>query len=308
MNTNRRVTAMLRLIGVELFKLRKRWLIYGLLIALLIFTVIPIITSFTSYQTLINQGATSATVTIPPEGDQSGGVVIIDGRAGSAAGYASMFTLPGAIGNYLQSVAALGPMLIIVLVASAVGSEYRWGTLRQTLTKGTGRWRYLGSKMIGIAIVVVVGILIGMLVAFVTSLITTATAGVEFDWEFLSADYIGYLFASLGRLLLTLGVFFTFTCLMATWLRSVTAGMALGIVYFFADTIIFMPFSRASTGWLAEVAPYTVTYNMNQFTDLYTYGITDPDPWLKPALILLAYCLVFLALNFYQFRRQDISA
>ena len=37
-------------------------------------------------------------------------------------------------------------------------------------------------------------------------------------------------------------------------------------------------------------------------------ALPDPDPWLKPALILLAYCLVFLALNFFQFRRQDISA
>ena len=83
--------------------------------------------------------------------------------------------------------------------------------------------------------------------------------------------------------------------------------MSLGIVYFFADTIIYHLFS-ASTGWLSDVAPYTVTYNMNQFFQLYTYGVADPNPWLKPTLILLGYCLVFLAVNFCVFRRQDIAA
>jgi ABC-type transport system involved in multi-copper enzyme maturation permease subunit len=296
---------MLRLIGVELFKLKKRWLVYGLLIALLIFTVIPIITAYTSYQSISNEGIT-ATVTMPPDGDQTG-VVIIDGRISMADTYKDAFTLPGAIEGFLQSVSNLGPLLVIVLVASAVGSEYRWGTLRQTLTKGTGRARYLGSKLSGIAIMVLIGILIALLAAFITSLITTAMLGEGFNWEFLSADYAGYLFASLGRLLLTLGVFFTFTALIATWLRSVTAGMSLGIVYFFADTIIYHLFS-ASTGWLSDVAPYTVTYNMNQFFQLYTYGVADPNPWLKPTLILLGYCLVFLAVNFYVFRRQDIAA
>ena len=299
---------MLKLIGVELFRLKKRWLVYGLLIALLIFTVIPIVTSYTSYQSAISRGqeGTSITVTQIIDGQETE-VVISDGRMSIANTYEEAFTMPGAIEGFFQGVSNLGSLLVIVLVASAIGSEYRWGTLRQTLTKGTGRGRYLGSKLIGIAIVVLMGILIALLAAFITSLITTAMSEVGFDWEFLTADYVGYLFASLGRLLLTLGVYFAFTALIATWLRSVTAGMSLGIVFMFADTIIFALFS-ASTGWLAEVAPYTVTYNTQQLGQLYDFGIVDPEPWLKPTFILLGYCLVFIAANFYAFRRQDIAA
>ena len=49
------------------------------------------------------------------------------------------FTLPDSITRSNRGTSRpLGPLLIMVLAASVMGSEYGWGTLRNVLTRGTG--------------------------------------------------------------------------------------------------------------------------------------------------------------------------
>lgn len=301
---------MLRLIGVELFKLKKRWLVYGLLIAMLIFTILPIITTYFSYQSVLKENPDSTAITVTQTTSEGeGGVVIIDGHMGtSAETLKESFTLPGSMNGLLSSIANMGPFLVIILVASAIGSEYRWGTLRQMLIKGTGRSQYLGSKFIGIGIFVLAGIIIALLAGFITSIITSLAAGVGISWDFMSADFIGYLFASLVRVLLIIGVYFVLAALFSTWLRSVTAGMALGIVFIFADNIIYSLLRSSTTTWLADISQYTITYNTNELMRFSMSAPQDTSYWVQPTAILLVYCLVFLVAGFYVFRRQDISA
>ncbi len=305
---------MLRLIGVELFKLKKRWLLYALLIALLIFTVIPIITAYSNYQSMVkeNPGIEDIDITKTTDGDQDI-IIIIDGGMGqgSMADWADSikesFTLPGSMGEIFRSIAGMGPILVIVLAAAAVGSEYRWGTLRQMLIKGTGRAEYLGSKLIGIAIAIIAGVIIALLAGFITSLITTWLAEGSMSWDFISPDFIGYIFSSLGRILLILGVYFTLSALFAILFRSVTAGMVMGIVFIFAESILFALLS-SSTGWLADIVPYTIGHNIAELNSFSLYAAQDSSYWVKPTAILLTYCLAFLAAGFYAFRRQDITA
>lgn len=296
---------MLRLIGIELFKLKKRWLVYGLLIALLIFTVLPIVTSYASYQSTVdsNNGSTLITITHTVDGEQDEIVFVNQGTEELK----DSFTLPGSIQDTFRNMAGLGPILVIILAASSIGSEYRWGTLRQILVKGTARAQYLGSKLIGIAIVTISGIIIALLAGFITSLITTAISGIGISWDFMSADFIGFMFSSFAIILLVLGVYFTLAVLFSTWLRSVTAGISLGIVFIFADNIVHTLLT-SSNGWLADIAPYTVSRNVTELTNFNISVAPDPSYWVEPTLILLAYCLVFLASGFYAFRRQDISA
>ncbi|MCJ7768987.1 MAG: ABC transporter permease [Dehalococcoidales bacterium] len=310
---------MLRLIGVELFKLKKRWLLYMLLIALLAFSIIPIIADYSSYNTILknNPGIEDIDITeIPSGGD---GVIFgemptpLQRTAIRAASLKESFTLPGSIEGVFSTIAGLGPILVIILAASAIGSEYRWGTLRQMLVKGTGRAGYLGSKLIGIAIAIIAGIIIALLSVFITSLITTWLATGGISWDFLSLDFIGHLFSSLGRILLILGVYFTLAALFTVWLRSVTAGMIIGIIFISAESIIIALLS-GSSGWLADIVPYTIGHNIQELTGSYIFGIPDYAntkdlfAWLKPVAILLTYCTALLAAGFYAFRRQDITA
>lgn len=305
---------MLRLIGVELFKLKKRWLLYALLIALLIFSVVPIITSYSSYQSLLNENPETGALTVTQTTDGgSDEIIIIDMgmgqnmREAQVESFRESFTLPGSMNGIFRSIAGMGPILVIVLAAAAIGSEYRWGTLRQMLIKGTGRAKYLGSKLIGIAIAIIAGVIIALLAGFITSLITTSLSGSGISWDFMSLDFIGYLFSSLGRILLILGVYFTLSGLFVILFRSVTTGMALGIVFIFADSIL-SALLFSSTGWLADIVPYTIGHNVQGLTRFSLSVTQDSSYWVEPTIILSVYCLVFLAAGFYAFHRQDITA
>jgi ABC-2 type transport system permease protein len=309
---------MLRLIGVELFKLKKRWLVYALLVPLLVFSIVPIISEYSSYRHMLEKYPGIADIDVEISGNQNDDINVIISdpmdhdnpelqmMAIQAAYYKQGFMLPGSLETAFNSIAGLGALLIIILTASAVGSEYGWGTLRQMLIKGTGRERYLTSKLLGILIVVVIGILAALLSAFITSLITTAIAGESINFDFLNLDFVGFMFSAFGGLLLTLAVYFCLTALFSVLLRSVTSGMVIGIVFIYADLIIVSLLTYANN-WLQNLAPYTIGHNVSEISSLFTMNGDAESSILKATAILLGYCIVFLAISFYSFRRQDIT-
>ena len=89
---------MLNLIRVEFFKLRKRWMPYVLLLVLLASILIPIIVSYINYQSEVDQ------------------FQMIDWK--------EALVLPNAMQNIFNSVPGLGSILLAILAASIVGTEY----------------------------------------------------------------------------------------------------------------------------------------------------------------------------------------
>jgi ABC-type transport system involved in multi-copper enzyme maturation permease subunit len=64
-----------------------------------------------------------------------------------------------------------------------------------------------------------------------------------------------------------------------------------------------------STGWLADITPYTIGYNVQELAALNSPDMRESlTPWWQSAGILLTYGLAFLAAAFYFFRRQDLTA
>ena len=58
------------------------------------------------------------------------------------------FALPSAIPSSISAMFDIAAFLVLILTASALGTEYGWGTLRTALTRGTGRWQLLSSKLV----------------------------------------------------------------------------------------------------------------------------------------------------------------
>ena len=54
-----------------------------------------------------------------------------------------------------------GVILIMILAASLTGTEYGWGTLRTVLTRGAGRWPFLASKLILLALLGAAALVVG---------------------------------------------------------------------------------------------------------------------------------------------------
>ncbi len=312
---------MLRLIGVEFFKLKRRWLPYILLLVLLAFMVVTVLGAYFSYQTWIDQYPDTQIIDGPVTQGEEPDITIIapgPGAPGERIEWPGMVSpiemwkeslvLPTSMEGVFRSIQGLGTFLVIILAASVVGTEYRWGTLRQMLAKGTSRPRYLGAKVLALAIAVMAGVIIAVIVGFIIGIITTILVEGGVNWDFLSINYIGNLFASMGRTLLIFGVYLTLAFFFTTLLRSSTSGIAIGLVLIFAETIIIGILSN-STGWLADITPYTIGFNVQELTALNSPGMRESTtPWWQSAGILLTYGLAFLAAAFYFFRRQDLTA
>ena len=84
------------------------------------------------------------------------------------------FVLPGGLANSLGVAQYIGVLLVMILGASTVGAEYGWGTLRTALTKGTGRWQFLGAKALSLVLLSVAGLLVVSLTVVVSSLIAAS--------------------------------------------------------------------------------------------------------------------------------------
>ena len=80
------------------------------------------------------------------EGGESGTVTV-----STSDQFVEMFAFPDQPHQRLIVGRGFGGILIMILAASLIGSEYGWGALRTVLTKGTGRWPLLASKLLLLA-------------------------------------------------------------------------------------------------------------------------------------------------------------
>ena len=115
---------MFELMKVELTKLRKRrmtWILLGVMVA---FYCLVFFGFFAVAQNPPHQ--------MPAEA--------IDA-------FKSNFTLPSAANMIFLTAHNVGTLLLIILVASAVGNEYGWGTIRQVLIRKGIRWTHLKTTV-----------------------------------------------------------------------------------------------------------------------------------------------------------------
>jgi ABC-type transport system involved in multi-copper enzyme maturation permease subunit len=261
---------------VELFKLRKRWMPYVLLLVLIASILIPLVVAYINYQ--------------------SGEVQAPVWREG--------LVLPIAMEGIFNSVPGLGVILAAILAASVVGTEYGWGTLRQTLARGTSRASYLTSKLICIAVASFVGVTIAVVIGLIATITTSMLVEGGIEW----GGFFGYFMASLGRTLLVLVVYIAMATFFSVLLRSTALGIMITIAWFIGDSIIVGLLSL-STGWLADISQFLISFNTGELLTLNSLSPPqDVTPWWQSGGILLAYSAVFIAASYYRFQRQDLTA
>src|SRR5438034_6525806 len=190
----------------EWFKLRRRWMMWILLVFAILFAQLAVWGSFFSYQ---NLQTTGGELTVPASLQQQQGraprtVACNDLLSGNparqpadldaqvVAGLAAQcrqqaatlparlarayqgFSLPGSVSTALGIVQTLALILIATLTASAIAIDYGAGTLRSVLTQGVGRWPYLTAKIITLALIAFLGLVAALATVAMPRLIATA--------------------------------------------------------------------------------------------------------------------------------------
>jgi ABC-type transport system involved in multi-copper enzyme maturation permease subunit len=300
------LSVLLRLTGMELYKLRNRAMsvvlgtigVLAIVMAFLLITLLAVI--------FLGSAATQQEV----------------------SSISQLLRLPFSLYVAIQVLFTLGQVLIVILVGAMVGGEYGVGTIRLLFTRGPARWQFLVAKMlaaisciaIGVVAITLVGILAGQLLNFVTGITPT--------FDFFSAAWLGYALLYLLSTMFCLFVYAMMALFIATLGRSTAAGIAGALVWIFVAEplvkVVCIVSAAVSKGITADIArsipDYLLSTNMaallaNQNESLFgastasslasssSYSLSN----LHALLVLVGYLILFTGLAWLINEYRDIT-
>ena len=217
------------------------------------------------------------------------------------------FTLPSSVTGSISGFSslgpiAIGPLLIMILAASLLGTEYGWGTLRTILAGGIGRWKLLSAKLLLLLKLCSDALIVISLVAVVSSLsaalIPPDEAGGLVDsgkWS----DVVIIFFKTLYGFL----PFMALSVLATVLTSSRGVGIALSIGYFIVESIVAPILNLNDT--LANIADYLLIQSFRSWTAVPVAEKTSDA--LQAFVVILAYTVFFVAATSWVFKRRDIG-
>ena len=224
--------------------------------------------------------------------------------------------LPLSIPFGLFILTTFGALLAVILMASSIGNEYNWRTIRIELISSEGRLKFLVAKLISVAILILIGMAIGLATSFVMSLITNAIGGNSFDFSFVTGGYLWDQFLQFWRTFFILLPFTLLGFLFSVIGRSAMPGIAVGIGILFLESII-TSFMRLAGGWIANIPDYLFTANVNAINALNKLpagfgmglgGASSQAPSIPHAFIVLSvYIVIFIGVAFFLFHKRDVT-
>jgi len=300
------LSVLLRLTGMELYKLRNRAMsvvlgtigVLAIVMAFLLITLLAVI--------FLGSSATQETV----------------------RSISQLLRLPFSLYVTVWVLFTLGQVLIVILVGAMAGGEYGVGTIRLLFTRGPARWQFLIAKMlaaisciaIGVVAITLVGILVGQLLNIFTGIAPT--------FDFFSAVWLGYALLYLLSTMFCLFVYAMLALFIATLGRSTAAGIAGAFVWIFvAEPVVKVVCSISATvskGITADIArsipDYLLSNNMsallaNQNESLFGTRIASflalfgsfQLSNLHALLVLVGYLILFTGLAWLINEYRDIT-
>ena len=221
------------------------------------------------------------------------------------------FTLPDSITGAIGGFSSVGPLLIMVLAASIIGSEYGWGTMRNVLTRGTGRWQILSAKLLlllrlcsDVLIILAVLAVVSSLIAGVIPPNETGELADPGEWLDIVIEYLKIVYSLLP--FIALSVFLTVLT------SSTAVGIAVSIGYYLVEAILSPLLNLNET--LSNVTDYLLvasvnTWNATSLVEVEVNSVSgeQSSDALQAFLVILVYTAVLLAASYYIFMRRDIA-
>ena len=291
---------MLRLLRSEIFRMRRRWMPWIML-------GLIVVAAFAVY--FLIWGSTQAQIELLKSGQAppQGAPTLEQLRE------ALLIVTPGRVQDFgVSVVSGFGSIMLIVFAASHVGTEFGWGTFRTLLAHGASRTGFLVSKAISLLLYAAVLMLVGTVAAIGGSYVVSSLAGlsagsgVDVAEVARAAAKSGYTFIPYMALALAIAV----------WSKSAGAGIATGLVVYFAEGLVATILVSLNKDY-AQIVNWGLSRNASALTRTVSSGQTGPstqDPTAstlpdpaQAAIILAVYCLIFLALAYWPLRSRDVT-
>lgn len=277
----------------EWFKLRHRWMPW----ILLAITALLVQVNFWVTYVLFRNGSE---VTVSEGGGSS------DVTVSTSDQFLEMFAFPTSLANGLIAGRGTAGILVMILAASLIGSEYGWGALRTVLTKGTGRWPLLASKLLLLTGLSVGALIVATAALGVSSVIALTT--LDTSWIAASADWSG-LGIGFGKAVYGMLPYIALAVFAAVVTSSTGAAIGISLGYYFAESIllgVLMPFD-----WFERIDIFILGQAVSGWMESSAGGVSFGSGSLPDAtqsfFVLAGYVVVLSGAAFWLLQRRDIA-
>jgi ABC-type transport system involved in multi-copper enzyme maturation permease subunit len=213
-------------------------------------------------------------------------------------------------------VSTLGPALVVVLGALAVGSEYGWGTLKTVFSQRPGRMQVLAGQFAALAVIVGVLAVAMYALAAASSLVIVSLDGKPVVWP-AAIDIL----KGLGVTWLVFESWTLFGALLAYLFRQSALAIGLGLAYMLIiEGLVFGLLGGFNLSWLTTAEKFFIGQNATALGESFGQAVQGAVRGGGPAvsatplvsagqavLVLAAYSLVFIAGSMLVVRRRDIT-
>lgn len=294
---------MLRGLGSELHRLRYRWMPRILLVSIvgagsLFYELV--------YLTLNGQLRLLREGKAPPSAIGPGGVEAAIRQVEQTL----QQVRPDHVADFgVPVVSGLGAVLLIVFAASHVGTEFGWGTLRTLLAGGLSRGQFLAAKLVSLVLFALLFAILGVAATIAASYAVATQAGLDTG----GLDLARVLSAS-WRTVYAFLPYLALATLIALWSRSSGAGIAAGLVIYFAEGLVMGLLISFNPDY-ATIANLGLSRNVQSLSRLSVNASgTTPSPsaatlpdQTQAFAVLLVWTAVFIGLAFWRLRSRDVT-
>lgn len=230
----------------------------------------------------------------------------------------SSLRLPDSLLFSMQTINTTALVLLVILAGTIVGGEYGVGTVRLLFTRGPTRTQFLLSKIgailacsvLGVTVLTTIGIVLGALLNFIT--------GIGMDFSFFTGAWV--LHALLYALIAILGLFVygMIALFLSTMGKATAAGVAGALVWWVLESIIGQVlsaigfFNRGVLGDVLKAIPdYFISNNIGALLQNQSQYLSPGQPSslsdLHAVLVIIVYLALFIGLSWWVSERRDVT-
>ncbi len=289
----------LRLIGMELYKIRRRAMsrvlsVIGIIAVIGLFAIFTVV----AWQTHNDLSPLAQSISEP-------------------------LRLPFSLYFIAEVLLLLGEVLFVILAAVVAGGEYGAGTIRLMYTRGPSRTQLFLGKVGALLVCILVGVIGITVIGLVSGGLLNLTTGYPQDFSFFSLTWLGQ--TLLYLLIIALGLFvYTMMALsLSTLGRASAAGIAGVLVWSFViEQAVTLLAALGNTiggalGQFFQALPdYTIGRNISSLLATQATGVLGPagpilytqqESILHSLLTLAAYLVIFVGLAWLVVLRRDVT-
>jgi ABC-2 type transport system permease protein len=221
------------------------------------------------------------------------------------------FIMPHGLMESFAIASRLSGILLVVVAAALIGSEFSWGTIKVTVSAGASRSRLFFAKLITLLSVVVVYLTIGVFAGSVASVIVTILSGNALTFGTVNGAWLADASMAALRSSFVIGVLAILAFAVSGVTRSLVAGVAAGIGWIVLEQVLHVFLSTIGNvglfiDWLLILSNISALMQRNGF------GPQRIEPHMPSELaafsILILDSLALIAIAYAAFTRRDIQA